>query len=297
MLIIGACTYYSGTFFHYRCFSWGILMPMKKLLSRIALSVGLMGMMSLGAVAQGPGGPGGGRGQGGPGGGRMMMGMGGGMMGGGVSGLLGMKEVREELKLDEDQVAELEELSKSMMESMRSLRPQGGGPGGANGGGGQPGAFNPSDVQAMMEKVQKIAEENESKIEEILDPKQLDRLVGLTIQRSKIQAVKSKLVANRLGITEEQKTKMADIEKANGEKMRELFQGGFNQEAREKMTKMREEGEAKLQEVLTAKQKEDMESLKGPEFKFPEPQFRFGGQGGPGGGRGNRRPGGGGNNE
>jgi hypothetical protein len=278
---------------------------MKKLLSRIALSLSLVGAMSLGALAQGPGGPGGGRGQGGAGGGRMMMGMGGGMMGGGVTGLLAMKEVREELKLDEDQVAELEELGKSVMESMRNLRPQGGGPGGANGGGGQPGAFNPQDMQVMMEKVQKITEENESKVEEILDPKQVDRLVGLVIQRSNVQAVKSKLVASRLGITDDQKAKMAEIEKANGEKMRELFQGGFNQDAREKMTKMREEGEAKLKEVLTAKQKEDMESLKGPEFKFPEPQFRFGGQGGPGGpggqggpggGRGNRRPGGGNDN-
>jgi len=225
-----------------------------------------------------------------------MMGMGGGMMGGGVTGLLMMKEVREELKLDEDQVAELEEVGKAAMESMRSMfRPQGGQAGGGQPGGG-PGGFNPQDMQAMMEKAQKAAEENEAKVEEILDPKQLDRLVGLMIQRSNVQAVKSKLVATRLGITEEQKTKMAEIDKANSEKMRELFQGGFSQDAREKMSKMREEGEAKLKDVLTAKQKEDMESLKGPEFKFPEPQFRFGGQGGPGGpggGRGNRRPGGG----
>ena len=66
----------------------------------------------------------------------------------------------------------------------------------------------------------------------------------------------------------------------------------------ETMTKMREEGEAKIKEILTAKQKEDMESLKGPEFKFPQPQWgNFGGgQGGPGGGRGNRRPGGGNDN-
>ena len=57
---------------------------------------------------------------------------------------------------------------------------------------------------------------------------------------------------------------------------------------------MREEAEAKIKEVLTDKQKQDMETLKGAEFKFPEPQWR-GGPGGPGGGRGNRRPGGDGN--
>jgi len=261
-------------------------MPMKKLMTRFVLSVGLLGALSVGAMAQGPG-AGGGRGQGGG----WMGGMGGGMMGGGVTGLLGMKEVREELKLDEDQVAELEELGKAAMAAMRNMRPQGGG---------QPGARpNPQDMQAMMEKMQKAAEENEVKVEGILDPKQLDRLVGLMIQRSNVQSLTSKLVATRLGITDDQKAKMAEINKANGEKMRELFQGGFNEEAREKMTKMREEGDAKLKEVLTAKQKEDMEALKGAEFKFPERQFGGpggpGGPGGAGGGRGNRRPGGGGN--
>jgi glutamate synthase domain-containing protein 1 len=222
--------------------------------------------------------------------------MGGGMMGGGVTGLLRMKEVREELKLDEDQVAELEELGKAAMEAMRNMAPQRGGPGGAGGqnaGGGQPGGFNPQDMQAIMEKMQKAAEENEAKVEEILDPKQLDRLVGLMIQRGNLQSLSSKLVATRLGITDDQKAKMAEVNKANGEKMRELFQGGFSQDAREKMTKMREEAEGKIKEILTAKQKEDMESLKGPEFKFPEPQWGGqGGPGGPGGGRGNRRPGG-----
>ena len=222
----------------------------------------------------------------------MMGGMMGGMGGGGVTGLLMMKEVREELKLDEDQVAELEDLGKAMMESMKNMRPQGGG-------GGQP--PNPQDIQAMMAKVQKANEENEAKVEEILDPKQFDRLVGLYIQRANLQSLNTKLVATRLGITEEQKTKVAEINKANGEKMREkmreLFQDGFGPDAREKMGKMRDEADAKIKEILTAKQKEDMEALKGAEFKFPEPQWRGGpgGPGGPGGGRGNRRPGGDGN--
>ena len=229
----------------------------------------------------------------------MMGGMGG--MGGGVTGLLMMKEVREELKLDEDQVAELEDLGKAMMESMKNMRPQGGGGGG---GGGQP--PNAQDRQAVMEKMRKANEENEAKVEEILDPKQFDRLVGLYIQSANLQSLNTKLVATRLGITEDQKTKMAEIAKANTEKMRELFQAGFGPDAREKMGKMRDEADAKIKEILTAKQKEDMEALKGAEFKFPEPQWRggpggpggaggAGGPGGPGGGRGNRRPGGDGN--
>ena len=225
----------------------------------------------------------------------MMGGMMGGMGGGGVTGLLMMKEVREELKLDEDQVAELEDLGKAMMESMKNMRPQGGGGGG---GGGQP--PNPQDIQAMMAKVQKANEENEAKVEEILDPKQFDRLVGLYIQSANLQSLNTKLVATRLGITEEQKTKVAEINKANGEKMREKMRELFQDGAREKMGKMRDEAEEKIKEILTAKQKQDMEALKGAEFKFPEPQWRGGpggpgGPGGAGGGRGNRRPGGDGN--
>lgn len=263
-------------------------MPMKKLFTRVLMTTGLVASLSLGVVAQGPGGQG--RGQGGPGGGRMMMGMGGGMMGGGVTGLLMIKEVRDELKLDEDQVQELEDMGKAMMESMRSMRPAQG---------------QQPDMKAMQEaaeKMRKAMAESESKVEEMLDPKQVDRLIGLVIQRDNLRALNSKLVADRLGVTEEQKTKMAAIEKEQGEKMRELFQGGFNADMRDKMREMREAGEAKIKDLLTDKQKSDMEALKGPEFKFPEPQFGRGGPGGgpggpggPGGGRGGRggqRPGG-----
>ena len=267
-------------------------MPLKNFLSRFAsriiLSAGLVGLLTVGVQAQGPGGQGG-RGQGGPGGGRMMMG--GGMMGGGASltGLLMMKEVRDELKLDEDQVKELEEIGKSMFESMRNFRPQGGG-----GGGGQPQPPSAEDMQKMAEQMQKATAESEAKIGEVLDPKQTDRLIGLLIQRDNIRSIASKMVATKLGITDEQKAKYDQINKEQGEEMRKLFQGGFNQDMRDKMREMREAGDAKLKDLLTAKQKEQMESLKGAEFKFPEPNWGRGGAGGPGGfGGGRGGPGGG----
>ncbi|MFO0011448.1 MAG: hypothetical protein ACK553_01785 [Planctomycetota bacterium] len=77
--------------------------------------------------------------------------------------------------------------------------------------------------------------------------------------------------------------------------MREMFQGGgggFSQEMRDKMRAFREESETKMKEILTSAQKDQMESLKGAEVKFPEPQWGRGGpgggRGGPGGGRGGR---------
>jgi len=236
-----------------------------KSITKVAFAGCFLAAMTLTSLAQGRGGPGGGRG---------MMGMG---MGGGVSGLLMMKEVREELKLDEDQVQELEDLGKGIRESMASMRPQ------------QGQAPDPAAMQANMEKIRKVMAETEEKISDMLDPKQLDRLIGLVIQRDSLRALNSKIVADKLEITDEQKAKMAEIEKGLGDKMRELFQGGFSPEMRDKMRELREEGDTKLKALLTDKQKEDMESLKGAEFKFPEPQFNRGGAGGGGGGR---RPGG-----
>ncbi|MCU0709949.1 MAG: hypothetical protein MUF23_16835 [Pirellula sp.] len=245
------------------------------MISRFAATVVLIGLITASAVAQGPGG------RGGPGGGRGMMGMGGGM-GGGATGLLMMKEVREELNLDEDQIKELEDMGKAMRDSFANMRPpqQGQAP-------------DPKAMQEAMEKMRKAAADAEEKLSDILDPKQLERLIGLVIQRDKVRSLNSKLVAEKLGITEDQKAKLAEMEKENMEKMREMFQGGFSPEMREKMGAFREESEAKMMGVLTSAQKEQMESLKGPEFKFPAPQWGQGGPGGGRGGRGNRGQGGG----
>jgi hypothetical protein len=254
-------------------------------ITRFMFTILMMGAVVASAVAQGPG-------RGGPGGGRMMMGGG---MGGGASQLLMMKEVREELNLDEDQIKELEDMGKAMMESFASMRPA------------QGQAPDPKMMQEAMEKIRKATAEAEEKLTEILDPNQTERLIGLIIQRDSIRAINSKMVADKLGITAEQKEKMASMEKENMDKMREMFQGGgggggFGPEMREKMRAFREESEAKMKDILTAAQKEQMESLKGAEFKFPEPQWGGGrggpGRGGPGGAGGGRggRGGGDGNN-
>jgi hypothetical protein len=249
-------------------------MAIARMISKFACALFLIGTVAAVASAQGPG-------RGGPGGGRMMMGG----MGGGAAGLLMMKEVQAELKLDGDQVQELEEMGRAMRESFANMRPP------------QGQAPDPNMMQEAMEKIRKAAAEAEDKLGEILDPTQAERLIGLIIQREGVRSINSKMVAGKLGVTDDQKAKMAEMEKENMEKMREMFQGGFGPEMRDKMRAFRDESESKMKEILTAAQKEQMESLKGTEFKFPEPQMRGpggrgGAGGGPGGGRGNRGGGG-----
>jgi len=254
-------------------------MPFRVCLSRTFLAFAVAMAIVPFSFAQEEGGRGG-RGQGGgpggrmgPGGGMMRMMGGGGMGGGGLLGLLMMKEVCEELKLDEDQTAELEAMKKESQESMRSMF--------------EGRQRNERPDQAAMEaagaKMREMAKKMEEKLEELLDPNQMDRLVGLLAQQQGLMSLNNALIATRLGITSEQKAKMTEMEKEAGEAMRSMFSNGPpGPEAFGKMQAMRKEGEAKLLALLTEDQKKSLEDLKGEAFKFPE-MPRWGG-----GGRGNR---------
>lgn len=264
----------------------------------------------------GPGGPGG-PGGGGPGGGMRGI-MGGGMMGGGgMASLLFSKEVREELKLDEEQTKELETYQKEVMEEMRAAfgggrggpgGPGGGGPGGPGGGAGGPGGaggggagaggpggaggggrggrggaggggFNmsPEDRAKMQENMAAAQAKSEAKIADILDPKQMNRLVGLYLQRDGVRTFQSKTVSTRLEITEDQKAKLTAQAAAAREEMGAAMSSGGD--FREVMEKVGKESEEKAMGLLTAAQKTKMEEMKGAKFEFPAPPPRGGGRG------------------
>lgn len=217
----------------------------------------------------GPGGPGGGRGRG-PGGG----------FGGGPLGLLMMPEVRTELKVTDEQ-------QQKLRTAMEGLRPEGGG---QRGGFGNLSEEERAEMRKRMEELQKKTDEA---MKSVLSEEQITRLRQLDIQRQGAQALGRPDVAEKLGLTDEQKTKMREIQEA----ARPDFSAFGNlreasQEEREKamaeMRAKREKADADVMALLDAEQKAIWESLVGEKFNFPAPQF-----GGFGGGRGQRGPGGG----
>lgn len=236
------------------------------------------------ATAQPPGGQ---RGQGGPGG-RGGFGMG---MGAGLAGVLGMPTVQDHLKLDDTQKSELREAQESMREEQNKLREEmrNSAQGGDNQAGGRGRGGFGGMSEEMRTKMAEMAAKADSKIQDILDPTQFDRLLGIFAQQDAVRALNHKLIAERLVITEEQKGKMKTVEEESGEKLREMFTGGGGRpgpEMFEKMQAARKETEEKIVGVLTAEQKKKFDELKGEKFEFPQ----FGGPGGPGGpgGRGGR---------
>ena len=238
------------------------------------------------ALAQGPGpgaqgGPGG---QGGRGGNRMGMQMG--MQRGGGLQLINRPDVQKELAITDAQRTQIAELFPQRARG-------GGGPGGGapaggpaagpRGGGGQGGpaggpaagprggqggpGMDPAAMQARQA-------EQEKKLQAILTPTQWTRFSELRLQNEGAMALMRDDIATKLALTQEQKNKLQDIQRANMEAMRNAMQdaresGEFNREEMQAMMeKNRKDNEAKMLAVLTDAQRTQWNAMLGKPFKF-----------------------------
>ncbi|MEM8734134.1 MAG: hypothetical protein AAGG44_07925 [Planctomycetota bacterium] len=162
------------------------------------------------------------------------------------------------------------------------------------------------DIRALFrmseeERKEALEEANDDALgvmEEVLDPDQQKRLMGLYVQQRGVGAVSNKMVAEEVGLDEDDSEKVSEglreIQNEMRESMRERFTrggdggGGAGGDFREVFTKMREEMNEKSEKVLKdmfPKAYDKLMALKGEKFEFPERQF--GGRGGPGGAGGN----------
>jgi hypothetical protein len=229
-----------------------------------------------------PGGFGGGFG--GPGGMMGRGGFGGDML---LVGLLAQPAVREELKLDEAQLAGLEKLA----ERQRPARPD----------------FdfrNATDAQRqqfaaqMQEQAAKRAAEAKEQLEELLLPEQLERLEQIALQVQGPAALLSPEVAKELELSAETTAALQKDVEASTERTREMMAAAMQNQnfegIREKAEQMRTELEQKLLAHLTSEQKAKFEEMKGAKFEMPAPTGPFGRGGFGGGQRGQGGPGAGG---
>lgn len=232
--------------------------------SRLALVGGFLALTLLTgttALAQGGGGGGGGRGGGGRFGGGMMMGRG----GGGLQ-LLTMKEVQTELKMTQDQIDKATAKQQEMMQQMRDARQNGGTP------------PDPAEMQKTQEKA----------VADILNADQLKRFKQLQLQREGVQAFNRKEVAEALKLTDDQKTKIKDIQKKEADDRTAAMQGvdfrNMTPEDRQKLMdknmEMQKASNDQILAVLTDDQKKTWKDMQGEPFKFPAAGPRRGGGGG-----------------
>lgn len=191
-----------------------------------------------------------------------------GMMRGGfgMSGLLQIEAVQKDLKLGEEQINQLKDIRDEMRKS---------------------------EERPSREKLAEI----EKQVKDILEPEQVKRIeqIGLQLRLrfAGVRALTDGELAEKLGITDEQKEKLNKIGEESQTKMREAFprpEGGDRPQLTDeqrtarmaKMEELRKAAHEQAIKVLTPEQKEKLDGMTGKEIKI-DPRAMMGGmRGGPG---------------
>jgi hypothetical protein len=198
-----------------------------------------------------------------------------------ASGLLRRSDVQADLGFTADQKKQLDEISAKFRDNR--------GPRGANAGGGTGAA---EDNSAAREARQKANEERNKAIEAILTPAQTARLKEIKIQLQKNMAIMDPDVQAQLGLSEDQKAKIKDLQDKQQQAMQAVFTKMRNNEidrdaGRDLMRKNGQIMNTELGKILTADQSAKLAAMGGKPFVSTEQPRQFGG-----GGAGRRRNGG-----
>lgn len=221
-------------------------------LGKLALLLGLVALLTTAVLAQQPGGRGFGRGGFGRGGGAM---------------LLVNKSVQTELKLTQEQVDKVAEMTKQAREDFRKLMNE---------------DTSDEDKKAIRKK---MAEEGPKAVKTILNADQQKRLKEIQNQQMGVALLEQEETQKALKLSDDQKEKIKTIQEDATKEMRELFQGGGrgSPETMKKFQGLRKEAMTKATNLLNDTQKAALKELLGKPFEI---QGGFGGGRGRGGRRG-----------
>ncbi len=175
-------------------------------------------------------------------------------------GLLRLEAVQKELKLDEDTIGKVSEVGEKLREEMRD----------------QWSGLRDLDAQQRMAKFRELGDQYDQKAREqlrdVLSREQIIRLYRIRLQvRAVADSLTNQYVARLLELTDEQKEKVAKLQKASWEEMFAAFRTMSDlsqEERREKFVKMRGEADKKALELLNDDQKEAFEKMKGEKLEL-----------------------------
>lgn len=114
-------------------------------------------------------------------------------------------------------------------------------------------------------KMSAAEKEIDGKVDAVLNEKQRARLKEIKLQVRGASALTQPEIADALKLTDEQKTKLADLAKERRDASRAAFQdaSGDRAAAREKLATLNKESNSKMQAVLTTEQAEQFEKMQG----------------------------------
>ena len=184
-------------------------------------------------------------------------------MRGSFLGLLSLEPVQKELTLSEDQIGKVSQIGEKLRADMREQ---------------YAGLREIEDREKRRAKMTELRDQFDDKaheqVRELLSREQMMRLYQIRLQvRGAVYGLNNKWIADRLKLTDEQKQKAAELEKATEDKIFDAFSGlrDLSQdqrrekmaELRKKTEKIRSEADEKALGLLTDEQKEALEKMKG----------------------------------
>lgn len=191
-----------------------------------------------------------------------------GIMRGSFLGLLSLENVQKELELSEDQIAKVREIGQKLRTEMREQ---------------WAGLREIEDRQKRRAKMTELGNQLDEKahgqIREVLAAEQMMRLYQIRLQvRGAVFGLNNAWIAERLKLTDDQKKKAAELDKATQEKTFDAFSGLRNlsqeqrrekmAEVREKLRKIRSDANQQALGLLTAEQKKAFRKLKGEKLEL-----------------------------
>ena len=189
---------------------------------------------------------------------------------GSLLGLLAVEQVQKELKLDDEAVAKVGKLREKIREELTEPYSA---------------ARKIEDREKRFAKYAELRDQGDRKAREglrdVLVREQMMRLYQIRMQvRAVVNSLENRFVARRLELTDEQKEKLAKINKDARAKRSELFSGlrdasdEQRREAFEKFRNLRTETGEQALGLLTAEQKKAFEDMKGEKIELPSRRSR-----------------------
>lgn len=213
--------------------------------SRIVLACGAVALIAAPASAQ--------QGRGGRG------------FGGGGANLLSNKSVQKELKVTDEQAEKLNAFGREMMEKQREEFE----------------GLRDLSQEERREKMQELARTRAAELVKgmggILKPEQVKRFEEIQLQQSGAGAFSSPRVQEKLKLTDDQQSKLREINQESGQSMREAFQDNPSDRegAMKEIAALRKQATEKAVGVLTDDQKKAWKEMTGEPFEVvyePRPQ-------------------------
>ena len=174
-----------------------------------------------------------------------------------------LDEVQAELKMTDEQKTRVAEINDELGEKRRELFGTG---------------FEGwSEIRPRMEELNRDASES---VDKVLDPAQRKRLQEIAIQQNGPRSLGDPDVVAELGLSDEQKTKLAAAVEENSQAFEKAFAESGREDWRQKAGELADEADKRLLGVLTKEQQAKFEHMEGKEFEVDLSQLFRGGRGG-----------------